>query len=80
MDGAGECRCQQLSQEEAQGVRLLPPELTNPPGHLWRDKWTALSGPLPPPGPPLPTHQLRPACSDATTTSSTSFGINKIYM
>ena len=21
-------------------------ELTNPPGHLWRDKWTALSGPL----------------------------------
>ena len=20
--------------------------LTNPPGHLWRDKWTALSGPL----------------------------------
>jgi len=19
----------------------------NPPGHLWRDKWTALSGPLP---------------------------------
>jgi hypothetical protein len=19
---------------------------TNPPGHLWRDKWTALSGPL----------------------------------
>ena len=22
------------------------PWLTNPPGHLWRDKWTALSGPL----------------------------------
>jgi len=21
--------------------------LTNPPGHLWRDKWTNLSGPLP---------------------------------
>ena len=21
--------------------------LTNPPGHLWRDKWIALSGPLP---------------------------------
>ena len=21
-------------------------KLTNPPGHLWRDKWTALSGPL----------------------------------
>ena len=21
-------------------------ELTYPPGHLWRDKWTALSGPL----------------------------------
>ena len=21
-------------------------QLTNPPGHLWRDKWTALSGPL----------------------------------
>jgi len=20
--------------------------MTNPPGHLWRDKWTALSGPL----------------------------------
>jgi len=20
--------------------------LTNPPGHLWREKWTALSGPL----------------------------------
>ena len=20
--------------------------LTNPPGHLWHDKWTALSGPL----------------------------------
>jgi len=20
--------------------------LTNPPGHLWRDKWTTLSGPL----------------------------------
>jgi len=22
------------------------PELNHPPGHLWRDKWTALSGPL----------------------------------
>jgi len=21
-------------------------QVTNPPGHLWRDKWTALSGPL----------------------------------
>ena len=20
--------------------------MTNPPGHLWRDKWTALSGPF----------------------------------
>jgi len=20
--------------------------MTNPPGHLWRDKWTALNGPL----------------------------------
>ena len=29
-------------------ARLNRPEswLTNPPGHLWRDKWTALSGPL----------------------------------
>jgi len=25
---------------------LLQEALTNPPGHLWRDKWTALSGPL----------------------------------
>ena len=30
--------------------------LTNPPGHLWRDKWTTLSGPLPKPV---------PACEDA---------------
>ena len=22
------------------------PSPSNPPGHLWRDKWTALSGPL----------------------------------
>ena len=31
-------------------VSLNRPEssLTNPPGHLWRDKWTALSGPLSP--------------------------------
>ena len=27
--------------------------LTNPPGHLWRDKWNALSGPLSPPEPLL---------------------------
>ena len=24
------------------------PQLTNPPGHSWRDKWTALSGPISP--------------------------------
>ena len=27
-------------------LNRLEPELTNPPGHLWRDKWTTLSGPL----------------------------------
>ena len=30
------------------GLSLNRPEswLTDPPGHVWRDKWTALSGPL----------------------------------
>jgi len=36
---SGPLRAVQLS-------RYKWPELTNPPGHLWRDKWTALSGPL----------------------------------
>ena len=27
------------------GERIHSTVLTNPPGHLWRDKWTALSGP-----------------------------------
>ena len=26
--------------------RTAESQLTNPPGHLWCDKWTALSGPL----------------------------------
>jgi len=30
----------------APGMELELFELTNSPGHLWRDKWTALSGPL----------------------------------
>ena len=25
-------------------VNLRGQQMTNPPGHLWRDKWTALSG------------------------------------
>ena len=30
------------------GQQIRPEsQLTNLPGHLWRDKWTALSGPLP---------------------------------
>ena len=38
--------------------------LSNPPGHLWRDKWTALSGPL-----SLPIqYTLRPAlCTNASS-------------
>jgi len=34
------------SRAESQAGRTADALLTNPPGHLWRDKWTALSGPL----------------------------------
>jgi hypothetical protein len=40
------------------GSGLLPPGLTNLPGHLWRAKWTALSGPLSPPSHPPTSPQF----------------------
>ena len=40
-------KVQPLSSEEGKLSRNRPESLlTNPPGHLWRDKWTALSGRL----------------------------------
>ena len=33
---------------------------TNPPGHLWRDEWTALSGPLSDEGGPNPLTLVSP--------------------
>ena len=38
--------CNENKEEEAADQRGGGQQLTNPPGHLWRDKWTALSGPI----------------------------------
>ena len=35
------------TERTADAVYRPESSLTNPPGHLWRDKWTALNGPLP---------------------------------
>ena len=47
--------CWKMTQRALQGC-----EVTNPPGHLWRDKWTALSAPLSCPSLPLSLSLYRP--------------------
>ena len=35
-----------MEDDEVLSLNRPESQSTNPPGHLWRDKWTALGGPL----------------------------------